>query len=221
MSSLYERFRPSSWEQVIGQDKAVGQVLTVRDTLGLGGNAFFFSGGSGTGKSTIARLLAHEVADPFNVETYVARCLTPADMAHMWAGMRTHGIPLEGSGLTGRAILIDEVHGLKKACVEVLLKALEPIPEHCVWCFTTTVEGKESLFEDVDDAHPLLSRCIQVQLSQRGLAEAFAVRLKSIAVEVGLDGQPLERYVRLMKDVRNNFREGLEYVAAGKMKTAG
>ena len=51
-----------------------------------------------------------------------------------------------------------------------------------------TAEGQEKLFEDLDDAHPLLSRCTRLDLSRRGLAEVFAHRAKVIAEAEGLDG---------------------------------
>lgn len=54
--------------------------------------------------------------------------------------------------------------------------------------FTTTVEGQDSLFEDAIDAHPLLSRCIELPLARRGLAEAFAKRAHEIADAEGLNG---------------------------------
>ena len=51
---------------------------------------------------------------------------------------------------------------------------LERIPAHALWVFTTTVDGADSLFEDYDDASPLLSRCLRLDLSRRDLAKAFA-----------------------------------------------
>ena len=47
--------------------------------------------------------------------------------------------------------------------------------------FTTTSEGQESLFDDQIDAHPLLSRCIELPLAKRDLAQAFAERCQQIA----------------------------------------
>ena len=47
---------------------------------------------------------------------------------------------------------------------------LERIPRHVGIVFTTTCEGQDALFEDYDDASPLLSRCLR-----RDLARAFVV----------------------------------------------
>ena len=87
----------------------------------------------------------------------------------------------DGPTAGGRAFIVNEAHGLRAAIVRRLLCMFEPIPPHIVWIFTTTAEGQEKLFEDLDDAHPLLSRCTRLELSRRGLAEVFAQRAKTIA----------------------------------------
>lgn len=64
MQPLAEQYRPRQWAEVIGQDKAIKQLATIRKRRGsLGGQAYFLSGSSGTGKTTIGRLIAAEVAD--------------------------------------------------------------------------------------------------------------------------------------------------------------
>jgi DNA polymerase III gamma/tau subunit len=93
----------------------------------------------------------------------------------------------------GRAYVVNEAHGLRKDVIRQLLVLLERIPSHVAIVFTTTVEGQESLFEDYDDASPLLSRCLRLDLARRDLAKAFAERAKQIAEREGLDGQPIER----------------------------
>jgi DNA polymerase III gamma/tau subunit len=53
---LTEKYRPQAWSDVVGQDKTVNRILALRER-GLAGRAFFISGQSGTGKTTIARLI--------------------------------------------------------------------------------------------------------------------------------------------------------------------
>ena len=52
---------------------------------GLAGRAYFLTGQSGTGKSTIARLIAQEVADPFLIEEVDAAALTVAQLQSLEA----------------------------------------------------------------------------------------------------------------------------------------
>jgi hypothetical protein len=73
------------------------------------------------------------------------------------------------------------------------------------------------MFEGIDDAHPLLSRCIDLPLSRRGLAEAFAERAKAIAEENQLDDKPIKAYVELVRQKRNNLRAVLQEIESGAM----
>jgi hypothetical protein len=132
---------------------------------------------------------------------------------------RIQALAQRGS-LSGRAFIVNEAHGLRKDVIRQLLVTLERIPAHVVWVFTTTVEGQESLFEDYNDASPLLSRCLRLDLSRRNLAKAFAARAQEIAKSEGLDGAPFGKYLQLVENCRNNFRAMLQAIEGGEMLTS-
>ena len=69
---LYEKYRPHTFDGVLGQDKAIGQIRRLTDRQ-WGGQAFWVSGASGTGKTTLARIIAEMGADEF--------CITEFDSA--------------------------------------------------------------------------------------------------------------------------------------------
>jgi DNA polymerase III gamma/tau subunit len=125
-------------------------------------------------------------------------------------------LAVRGLGKGGRAVIINEAHGLRPESIRALLVALERIPSHALWCFTTTSEGKETLFEK-EDSSPLLSRCLRLDLARRDLAKPFAERARQIAQAEGLDGLPIERYVLLVQEHRNNLRAVLQAVEGGEM----
>ena len=209
--NLFEKYRPTSFADVIGQDKAVRSVDLLRKR-GFGGRAIWLSGPSGTGKTTIARLIASEVADDWSTIEIDATGLTAADIERIADKAR-------GKTITGRGwcIIVNEAHGLTRGTIRKLLTTMEPIPASTTWIFTTTCEGQENLFGEQEDSHPLLSRCNMIALSQRGLADSFAKRIREIAQAEGLDGKPIEAYKRLVQEHRQNFRACLSDIESGKM----
>ena len=211
MLSLYEQYRPKCWSDVLGQAKVIGRIDTLRHR-GLAGRAYWLSGQSGTGKTTIARLLADELADEMMVDEVDAETLTPTRLQE-WERSGA----LRGWGKGGRVYIVNEAHGMGKAVLRQLLVTLERIPSHVVWIFTTTREGEKNLFGDHEDAHPLMSRCCELPLTTQGLAKPFAERARDIAQAEGLNGQPLSAYVRLLQSCKNNMRQALQRIENGEM----
>lgn len=213
MSALFERYRPATWAEVVGQDKIVKRLLALKEKQQLSGKAYWISGQSGTGKTTIARLLAAEVADEFMIQELDASSLTVAALRELERDSQVSG----WGEKAGRCYVVNEAHGLRKDAIRQLLVTLERIPSHVCWIFTTTCDGQESLFEDYEDASPLLSRCLRLDLARRDLSKPFAQRAREIAQLEGLDGQPIERYTKLAQECRNNFRAMLSAIEAGEM----
>ena len=114
------------------------------------GRAFWISGANRTGKTTIARLL---VADGYAIEELdandiTAQCLRDIERSEYMMRPINRGV---------HALLVNKAHGLRRDIIRNLLCMLNPVPSHILWAFTTTSEGQDKLFDDLDDAHPLLS----------------------------------------------------------------
>ena len=209
---LFEQYRPRSLEEVVGQSKACAVVGRLVER-GLGGRAVWLSGASGTGKTTLARIIAASVADDMFVREYdTADALTLSELGDIESSMY-----LTAWGKAGRAFIINEAHGLREQAVRKLLGMLERIPAHVVFVFTTTKEGEDALFGDTIDASPLLSRCIRVALTNQGLAQAFAQRVHDAATAEGLNGRPIADYIKLAQKCKNNCRAMFMEVEGGAM----
>lgn len=206
---LSEKHRPTTFAGVVGQDKAVATL----SRLSPGGRAYWITGKSGTGKTTLARILAAQVADGFEVTEIVGRQLTVAVLKEM--AFRWNYVAMGERG--GYALIVNEAHGLGKATVEVMLDVLENLRDNVTVIFTTTNDGESELFEDHIDAGPFVSRCICVKLTNQGITKPFAARLREIAIAEGLDGKSESEYVKLVSACGQNFRECLGRIEAGEM----
>lgn len=209
---LFQTYRPHTWDYLVGHDKTKRALLRMRDKGSLGGRAFWLSGPSGIGKTSMAYLIAADVCDPDNFIEIDAGGMTPKDINDLEKQLRMRCLGEK----SGRAVLINEAHGLRQDSIRQLLVVLERIPAHVTWIFTTTDVGKERLFKDID-AHPLLSRCIKFELKVEDYADAMVLRAMAIAEQEGLGGAGKSEWLKLCVDCKWNFRDVLTEVEKGVM----
>ncbi len=132
--SLYRKYRPQSFKEVLGQDhivKALQGALKEKHPA----HAYLFVGSRGTGKTSVARILARELGasgrDIFEID---AASNTGVDNIR---ALREEAavMPFESSR---KVYVIDEVHMLSKGAFNAFLKLLEEPPSHVVFILATT-----------------------------------------------------------------------------------
>lgn len=214
MKPLYERYRPQGWDDLAGQPTIVKRIDVMRARGGLESKCYWITGKSGQGKTTIARLIASEVADDYAVIEIDAKKLTVDKLDQFESMCRFKPI-----GKGQHCFIVNESHGLSSRVVSELQTVLEEshVQRTSTWIFTTTEDGHQRLFDTRLDAMPFLSRCIQLQLVWQESVESFAERAMKIAQVEGLDGQPLQAYLDLAMDHQCNMRSMLNHIESGGM----
>jgi len=215
MTTFYDRHRPKTLTEVCGHEKAMRKLITLHKTVGLQGQALWITGESGTGKTTIARIIAGIVADEcttYEVDAQDVSLETLRDWEH-----KAQFKPLFGGGY---CFLVNEAHGLSSKVVSRLQTILEDerVNRNSTWLFTTTFKGEQRLFDSKFDACPFLSRVISLRLDlDENTKLAMAERLQTIARAENLDGKPLEAYIDLFNRSDCNMRRALQSIACGEM----
>lgn len=206
--TLADQYRPKELADVVGQGKAV-RVLQGLLKRGIGGRALMITGKSGTGKTTIAEILANRFgSDIFGIDREVGRTLTVARLRELrckWAYCGTH------------VLIVNEFHGMAKPVIEFFLELLEGLSEGVLVVFTSTIQAQVGIFDEKIDASPFKSRCMSIRLTDQGLAPLFAKRAKEIAQAEGLDGKSDSAYLALVNEHHSNFRAVLQAIESGRM----
>lgn len=131
---LYRKYRPETFHEVFGQEHIV-KVLEGSLALGKVGHAYLFSGPRGTGKTTMARIMARELkcSDTDIIEIDAASNRGIDDIRQLREGI--HSLPFSSPY---KMYIIDEVHMLTKEAFNALLKTLEEPPAHVIFILATT-----------------------------------------------------------------------------------
>lgn len=132
--SLYRKYRPQTFNDVVGQDHIV-KVLESSIKDGKIAHAYLFAGSRGTGKTSIARIMATAlgVSDKDFYEIDAASNNSVADVRELRDGVST--LPFDSKY---KIYVLDEVHMLSKGAFNALLKTLEEPPAHCIFILATT-----------------------------------------------------------------------------------
>lgn len=196
--ALYRKFRPTTFDEVKGQDHIV---TTLKNQIRTGriGHAYLFCGTRGTGKTTVAKILAKAVncenpqdGEPCNECETCREIIEGSSMNVMEIDAASNnGVDnirdikeqVQYSPASGKykVYIIDEVHMLSTSAFNALLKTMEEPPEHVIFILATTEVQKVP--------STILSRCQRYDFA-RITAKDIAGRLEYVAGEEKIELDP-------------------------------
>ena len=200
--ALYRKFRPNEFEDVKGQD-AIVRTLKNQIEADRIGHAYLFCGTRGTGKTTVAKILAKAV----NCEHPVngSPCNECAMCKAIQAGTAMNVIEIDAASNNGvdnireireevayrptegkyKVYIIDEVHMLSTGAFNALLKTLEEPPSYVIFILATTEAHKIPI--------TILSRCQRYDFHRISI-DTIAARLSELLTAEGVEAE--EKAVR-------------------------
>jgi DNA polymerase-3 subunit gamma/tau len=223
--ALYRKYRPSTFDDIVGQEHIERTLKNALEQQKVS-HAYLFCGPRGTGKTTMARILAKallcEKAPTIEPDGTCEECVeiaagTHPDVYELDAASRTgvenvreeiinrvHYAPTRGSY---KIYIIDEVHMLSTAAFNALLKTLEEPPSHVVFILCTTDPQKVP-----DTIH---SRCQRFDFHRLSVDEIVA-RLGAVCVQEDVEFEPeaLELIAHQAEGGMRNALTSLEQLAA-------
>ncbi len=193
--ALYRKYRPGKFGEVIGQEPIIKALL---GSLKLGriAHAYLLAGPRGTGKTTIARLLARELEasanDIYEIDGASNRGID--EIRELREAVLT--LPFDSPR---KVYIIDEVHMLTREAFNALLKTLEEPPAHVVFIFATTELNKVP--------ETIVSRCQTFAFKKPGTTDLLAAIKRAVKGE-GWEVEPAAaEAIALASD--GSFRDAL------------
>ena len=196
--TLYRKYRPENFSEVLGQLEVVTSLQNSIKNKNIS-HAYLFSGGRGSGKTSVARIFARELGvSPHDIYEIDAASNRGIDQIRELRSA-VEILPLESEH---KVYIIDEVHMLTKEAFNALLKTLEEPPKHVIFILATTEKHK------VLDT--IISRC-QVFEFRRGNTEVLKELIEKVtkAEKIKIDQKSVE-YVAMLGG--GSFRDTLSHL---------
>lgn len=179
--ALYRKYRPQTFAEIIGQEPIV-KILTRAVANKTVAHAYLFIGSRGTGKTSVARILAKAIGtkpeDLYEIDGASNRGIDEIRALRDAVSTLPFASPQ-------KVYLIDEVHMLTKEAFNALLKTLEEPPRHVVFILATT-EGHKV-------PETIISRCQSFVFRKPGIKELQEV-IERVMKKEGwqIDGSAVE-----------------------------
>ncbi|MEX0881518.1 MAG: DNA polymerase III subunit gamma/tau [Candidatus Saccharimonadales bacterium] len=180
--ALYRKYRPRSFSDAVGQDTII-KTLSEAIKAGRISHAYLFAGPRGVGKTSIARILAHQVnrlpytQDDFHIDIIEIDAASNRRIDEI-RDLREK-VHIAPTSAKYKVYIIDEVHMLTKEAFNALLKTLEEPPAHCIFILATTEAHKlpETIVSRTQQFNfkPITKNAAQAQLQKIARQEKIKV----------------------------------------------